>query len=391
MFWKKDELKSKYKSTKKILDKVSPSFCIAKWKQVSIHLHLAKNHSCHHPNLHTINLDEIENNPSALHNTRHKKNSRREMLAGIKTQECSYCWEQEEISNGTISDRFKKSETSWAMPFLEEVLEAGWSKDIDPSYLEVSFSNQCQLACVYCSANFSSTIENQQLKSGLLKDKVTPDPVYYTTFWQWLKQIHKTLLHFRITGGEPFLHPELGQLHDFFLEHDCSHLIFSINSNLSLPTDTVRKGIAPFFELKKKSKLKKLSLFTSIDGDDEIASKIRKGLNTELFWNNIEFLLFDLNLPVVIMVSFGNQSIGHFEKLISKVVKLRERGGEISISINILRSPSEYSLSSATMEKRLLWKSEYSKILLDSDRGKKLLGVELKALELISNALSVVE
>ena len=53
-----------------VLNEVSPSFCTAKWKQVTLHLHSGQTHSCHHPVPHKIPLDEIADNPSALHNTK---------------------------------------------------------------------------------------------------------------------------------------------------------------------------------------------------------------------------------------------------------------------------------------------------------------------------------
>ena len=52
--------------------RTSPTFCLAKWHHVTIYLHLGETHSCYHPQPHTIPLDELKNNPSALHNTKEK-------------------------------------------------------------------------------------------------------------------------------------------------------------------------------------------------------------------------------------------------------------------------------------------------------------------------------
>ena len=60
-----------------MLDKISPSMCLAKWQQVGIHLHNGQTHSCHHPNTHTIPEAELKHNPSALHNTEYKKQQRK--------------------------------------------------------------------------------------------------------------------------------------------------------------------------------------------------------------------------------------------------------------------------------------------------------------------------
>ena len=71
---------------------LGPALCLAKWKQVSLHLPTGLNNSCYHPPLHQIDEQPLVFHPSALHNTAHKKNMRKLMLAGEKPSECSYCW-----------------------------------------------------------------------------------------------------------------------------------------------------------------------------------------------------------------------------------------------------------------------------------------------------------
>ena len=55
------------------INKVSCSFCTAKWLQTTLLLQNGYNHSCHHPAPHKIPLEEIEANPAALHNSQYKK------------------------------------------------------------------------------------------------------------------------------------------------------------------------------------------------------------------------------------------------------------------------------------------------------------------------------
>ena len=56
----------------KHLNSISPSFCAAKWYNASIHLGSGETMSCHLPLPHPINIEQIKNNPSAIHNTDHK-------------------------------------------------------------------------------------------------------------------------------------------------------------------------------------------------------------------------------------------------------------------------------------------------------------------------------
>ena len=77
--------------TRELMNSISPSFCLAKWMQHTLYLQNGMNHSCHHPPTHKIPVEEIKNNPKALHNTQHKKKRMQQMLDGEKPSECDYC------------------------------------------------------------------------------------------------------------------------------------------------------------------------------------------------------------------------------------------------------------------------------------------------------------
>ena len=91
-------------TAEKQLKRISPSMCYAKWAQVSIHLTNGTTHSCYHPAPHKIPLEELEGNPSALHNTIEKKEQRKQMLCGDKPDGCSYCWKIEAMGKEFVSD-----------------------------------------------------------------------------------------------------------------------------------------------------------------------------------------------------------------------------------------------------------------------------------------------
>jgi hypothetical protein len=67
-------------SAEQMKEQLGPALCLAKWKQVSLHLPTGLNNSCYHPPLHAIDPEAIKLNPSALHNTEHKKQQRQIML-----------------------------------------------------------------------------------------------------------------------------------------------------------------------------------------------------------------------------------------------------------------------------------------------------------------------
>jgi hypothetical protein len=198
---------------KEKLDPVSCSFCVAKWKQVTLHLHTGQTHSCHHPVPHKIPVEELDGNPSALHNTKFKKLQRKQMLEGDRPKECDYCWRVED--NNEISDRTYKSKEPWAESYIPEIIQKPWDDNVNPSYLEVSFSSVCNFKCSYCSPQVSSKWMEEVQKHGpyptttahggidWLKDQgVMPIPnkdynPYVEAFWKWWPDVSIVICAFR--------------------------------------------------------------------------------------------------------------------------------------------------------------------------------------------------
>ena len=105
---KANENDNEYRS--RVIDPISDSFCAAKWLNATIWLGHGGTASCHHPPAHNIDKEEIKTNPSAIHNTRHKKKMRQMMLEGTRPKECEYCWKIEDMDKDSdghrpVSDR----------------------------------------------------------------------------------------------------------------------------------------------------------------------------------------------------------------------------------------------------------------------------------------------
>jgi hypothetical protein len=104
---KASDYKHNADQAKKRIDTISPSFCLAKWNQVSLHLPTGLTNSCYHPPLHEIDSGALSQNPAALHNTEEKIKQRQQMIAGERPTGCSYCWNLEDT--GEMSDRHYRS------------------------------------------------------------------------------------------------------------------------------------------------------------------------------------------------------------------------------------------------------------------------------------------
>ena len=77
-----------------MLDKVSPTFCLAKWLQLTLNLHTGTNSSCCLTPPSRIELDRLSENIHEFHNTQENKSDRQQLLDGTKAKSCQYCWAQ---------------------------------------------------------------------------------------------------------------------------------------------------------------------------------------------------------------------------------------------------------------------------------------------------------
>ena len=336
---------SQFDDVKKKLDSVGCGFCLAKWTQVTIHLHNGMTHSCHHPMPHKIPLSEIAENPSALHNTRYKKEKRREMLNNKRPSECDYCWNVEDNSE-SFSDRIFKSEEPWSLPHLEEISSLDWKENYNPKYVEVSFSNSCNFKCSYCGPLFSSKWVEESEKMGpyptstyfngmdyLRNNNLTPykhseENPYLDAFWKWWPELYRDLHTFRITGGEPLLSKDTWKVLDYIIEEENpnKNLHLAINTNLGSPKKLVDSFIEKINKIEEGQKVKDFIIFTSVDGWGKQAEYGRNGMDFNLFWENLENIL--INCPTVtigIMCTYNAFSVTTFDLLIKNVYELKKK------------------------------------------------------------------
>ena len=331
---------------KRELNDVGKGFCLAKWNQVSILLQTGQTHSCHHPRPHVVPLRELEDNPSALHNTKFKKQRRKEMLKGERPKECDYCWNIEDVNPDAVSDRILKSGEAWAFPYFDKIKDADPMENTNPSYVEVSFSNQCNMSCGYCDVKSSSNWQHEIATKGhyptsgmynntewMERDGIVPIPYtkpnpYREAFWKWWPDLFPTLHTFRITGGEPLLHKDTFKVLDYIIENPKVNpeIVMCVNSNLSVPDDRWVEFIDKVKYITDNDLVRDFTLFTSIESWGAQAEYIRDGLDSKLLWSRVdEFLTKCEKSEVTIMTTYNLTSIPSFDKVIKKVFELKKK------------------------------------------------------------------
>lgn len=374
------------KEVKDKLDKVGCGFCLAKWSQVTIHLGTGMTHSCHHPSPHKIPIRELLRDPSALHNTLHKKKRRKEMLEGKRPKECDYCWNVEDNSN-SFSDRVFKSSEPWSINDFEEIKSLHWRENINPRYVEVSFGNACNFACSYCGPQYSSkwveeiekyggypteykfnSIDDIKAR-GEMPYKQSDFNPYIEAFWKWWPNLYPDLHTFRITGGEPLMSKDTFKVLEYIQKHHDknSNISLAINSNLGVPDKLVDRFIEIAEDLCENNKVRELIIFTSVEATGAQAEYSRFGLNYTQFWNNVEKILERLpKVTINIMATYNALSVFSYSDLIDRVFECKKKYANserywvsaIQLDTSYLRWPKHLSVK--------ILSEEHKELILDS-------------------------
>ena len=373
------------------LNGISPSMCLAKWLQSTTTLYNGMTHSCHHPVPHKIEVADVVANPKALHNTPIKFYARKEMLEGIQTAECKYCWNIENLGAKHISDRSYKSVTQWAWPSLQKVLDSGLGEDINPTYLEVAFENTCNFKCAYCSPEVSSRWmeeikvygpynlthkKHHDLKYLASTNRI---PIHYKeqnpyidAFWKWWPELYQDLKVFRITGGEPLLSEHTWKVLDYIEANPRSDLTLAINTNMGVPKKLVQKLIEYCNRIAPH--IKELQIFTSAEATGKQCEYIRHGMVWDEFTENCDTFLtqVDPQIRLNFMVTTNLLGSTTFDKFIEYIMELRRKFNSnvqynrIPIMISYVRWPEHLSVTNLPDNLKSQYTSDWKKCIADN-------------------------
>jgi organic radical activating enzyme len=344
---------------------LGPALCLAKWKQVSLHLPTGLNNSCYHPPLHPIPSELLADNPAALHNTPYKKEQRKIMLRQERPKECNYCWTQEDLGN--LSDRHYRSGEPWAADAFDTVKNSTGDEDVIPSYVEVNFNHACNLACSYCSPQFSSTWQAEVDKwGGYPTSTIHNDPSHFTgrnrpiptrdanpyvdAFWKWWPTLYPHLKHFRMTGGEPLMDKNTYKVFDYVLALPNPDLHLNVTSNFSVDPELFEKYLN-YVEQLCNTNIEHFMQYVSLDsGRPRQAEYIRHGLNFGRVALNVEQFLTKIPYrnSLTFIITMNNLSVAGLQSQLEWILDLRKEHSttyqRVWFDTPLLRTPTWQSL-----------------------------------------------
>lgn len=341
------------------------AMCLAKWKQVSLHLTTGHTNSCYHPPLHRITLEDIGRSASGIHNTAHKKQQRLMMKQGQRPPECQYCWNMED--NGKLSDRHYRSGEPWAARDFHAIMSAPWDQDATPSYVEVNFNSACNLRCSYCSPQFSSSWMDEIQREGAYPTSVPHNQLthfegerrpiphrehnpYVEAFWRWWPDLYPELEHFRMTGGEPLMDRNTYRVFDYVLEHLNPRLHLNVTSNFSVEQKLFDRYLDYVKRITEQDRVEHYMQYVSVDGWGSQAEYMRHGLDFDLMWSRVEQFLEQVpyRSSLTFIITMNNLSVTSLDRFLAEILNLRRRHSKtyqrVWFDTPVLRQPAWQSL-----------------------------------------------
>jgi len=281
-----------------------------------------------------VNNESIE----SIWNGESIKKFRKNLLEGHKDKRCASCFKREAVNKSSIRTETLDSYKTY-LKWLPKTSSDGTCKESKPVYLDIRYSNVCNLKCRTCWHGASSSWFND---AKLLKTnfgdkaliKATPENEQLIedlfTFDTELAEVY-------FAGGEPLRMEEHYFFLDSLLAKNQTDLHLRYNTNLSKLTLKGKRALDYW------KKFKKITLAVSIDAIGEKAAYIRSGLNWGKFLENIKLIKEQCpHIKIQIAPTVSNLSILslcdlHQFFVENNLIKMND------IYLNILDRPNYYN------------------------------------------------
>ena len=228
-------------------------------------------------------------------NSEQVRDARKKMINGERISSCTKCYEQE-------ARGYKSMRETQDMEKHFALTKADGSIDVMPSSMELHFGNMCNLKCKMCGQQYSNQIGKELLEIG----EQDPDFLSWVykesgnvNIWtnnlsveyKWFKNtktknklfqyITDNISDLILIGGEPTIIPEFWEL----LEHlDDKNKLKDLTITLTTNLTNTNPRLATWLP-----KLKKWTIWASVDGVGERTEYIRYPSNFEKVCENLDF------------------------------------------------------------------------------------------------------
>ena len=264
------------------------AFCVLPW----IHMHPwpdGRVFTCCLSEHHTPVGDLNEQTLDEVYNSDVMKKFRLDLLEGKKISNCNRCYEQEQLGHSTLRKRsneefmYDDPGGNWGhkKDLVRSTKQDGTVDDLNMTYVDMRFSNICNMRCRTCGPDLSSNwfqdaVDSQYNKTpetAILQIKKGKTYDFMQTFDQYLPTVEKIYW----AGGEPLMMDEhwyiMNKLVEMGKTKPTSPMRIFYNTNFRSILYKDQDAI----ELWSKFDPKVISIGASLDASRERGEYIRKG------------------------------------------------------------------------------------------------------------------
>jgi molybdenum cofactor biosynthesis enzyme MoaA len=313
-----------------------------------------------------LSLDEISNSDLI-------KKTRDQFLKGLSVNACESCVKMEGLGNESPRQELNSF-------FSNKAYSEKDSMKIE--YLDISFSNECNMQCLMCSANYSSLWAKEADGNGK-KVGVSEEIINSSSF----ENITRDLKLVLIQGGEPLM----SSSHIPFIDH----LIEKSNAQ-DITLDYVTNFSIPITEklVEKWKKFKEVNLYISLEGIGvtyELTRPPQKWARQEKLFAQIKDLKKEDGLNINLNLKTVIQILNIFDlKNIIEYFKAYSDDLPMIPEFSLIDFPKHLCVSQLNKDKRRDLVQKYRKYLdtlnFDSHKEK-----NLKNLKTLKNILKTIE
>lgn len=276
-------------------------------------------------NLNTSSIAEVLN--SEAH-----KALRVKMLNGEKDQSCRVCFDRTKTFRTYANGLFDQD-------LMKDLIENhthidGTIDKIDLKYIDIRFSNLCNLKCRTCYEDLSSSWHEENVAANGPNGR--PKFVSTDSFGK-LEQHLPSVERIYFAGGEPLMSPDHYKILDWLIANDRTNIELVYNTNLSFITYK-SKSLIDYWK-----HFPKLTIAASIDGMGAEVEYVRTNIDWEVYRKNFETVkAAGIKIYPGLTISIMNAS--HLIDFIRYCIENDWISQEVSSNINFVDYPQYFCI-----------------------------------------------
>jgi hypothetical protein len=334
--------------------------CEFKWNYPIFQMDRGEFRSCCRTPSYPVTESELqEKGHNAFLNSDRLKQSRLDLINGVRHEDCRTCWSLEDkgMQSPRIPENFWHFMRRSGM-ISKEDLKKDYDPDIvrteltkvttldhrflsakKPYMLELSLGNTCDMKCMYCNHHYSSQWATEMIKNGEItqeqydRELPTPAPSFEAKFWEWFDNVGRLYIHrVNIIGGEPLIIPKFYEYVELMKEKmaKVKHLPFIVRPTLCIVTNlnTPPNYFNRFMDrLEALTEVFDIEILISAESLGNRAEYIRNGIDWNRFESNINKLFSrkDVKFTVGFLMSISALSIATTKDFVQWATELSKK------------------------------------------------------------------